>query len=207
VMQGTATVGAPGDVVELRAGEQRTFRSGAPAAPPPPASAPAAEQAAWLQAENDRLRQELENARLEGAVARGQVTQTQGVESRWPAQVPAGFAPAEFEANVRAAVAKVPELQVESIDCAEYPCVATFSSKLPTDVLGDIVKQGLTDPLSDGVSDQVWLGIMGSDSSEGSAQTSAVGLALLPPGERDDALHTRTDWRAKTLLESVATDE
>lgn len=189
--------------VDLRTGEV-TVHAGraavgdvaldAPRAAPP---SDAAERVAWLESENRRLQDELDRERIASAVARGRVSEAQGTPRPWPASVPAGFAPAEFEATVRAAAAEA-GLELHDVDCAEFPCIATFvladGPLEPRDQM-----QALTDALGD--EHNVWVGVSSRESPDASGSAAAVSFS--PPGA-DGALTRRTSFRADALLEALA---
>lgn len=192
VLEGTATVGAGGEQVTVAAGETRSFPVGGAAAAEPPKSAPIAERVAWLEGENERLRGALAQSQLEGALARGQVAQATGSPFPWPADVPPGFAPEDFEASIRAAAAKHPELRVEEIDCGEFPCMVSFTGGDARTLAGGVERDG-----------GEW--VMASVTDRGDEPTTVSVLAFIPPGyEENPDLQVRMEWRGKALMSGLA---
>ncbi|MCA9495077.1 MAG: hypothetical protein KC621_34350, partial [Myxococcales bacterium] len=210
VTEGSATVG--GDApIELGPGERKVVQVGGPriervAAPIAlPAGATDAERVAALQAENEALRAELEELRFSEGVARGQLAASQGDPSEWPDEVPAGFAPEAFEANLRAAIAQFPGVEVHALDCGEYPCVAalTVDGSLQDwqDKLRELPKAMPQDLYGDA---GVWMGMAQMD-HDGASQ-GAIGLSFMPQGEQGEPVRQRTNFRGQTLMQELETE-
>jgi ferric-dicitrate binding protein FerR (iron transport regulator) len=205
VLQGHATVTAPdGARIELDAGERHVVDAGGGGGGlqvvQTSFTGTAEERAAALQAEVTRLEQELAAAKFEGAVARGQIAREQGEPVPWPKEVDPDFLPAAFEANLRAELAKIPGLEIHALDCEEFPCVVTLFGQGD---FGEQLKQ-LPETLTSSYYPEsgVWMGVANSTDEKG--PRSAAGIAVLPPStEKDDALRTRTDFRAGNMLREL----
>lgn len=208
VLEGRALVTSPeGEAVALAPGDRqviappRAALAGlAPITETPPSEDPRTLEA--LEAENAQLRQQLAEAQFSSAVARGQVARSQGDPSPWPADLDPAWAPAAFEQHLRAEVAKIPGLELQQLDCEEFPCVATLLAK----DLGDDWQKKL-EQLPDNLTSThypdsgVWMGLANHKAQDGS-NTVGVSLALLPEAP-DEAVRTRTDFRAGTLLKEL----
>jgi hypothetical protein len=126
VYEGTAAVrAAGGDPVVVGAGQSRLF-GGAPGR----AGAAATDREALedrlvsLERELAATREALELEQFSGALARGQLEAEQGVPSPWPSTVPPGMTADRFAAELTSRLEGVPEVEIEVVDCAEYPCIA-----------------------------------------------------------------------------------
>lgn len=189
---------------DLNKGEERVIRPIIHSQPVSSIAAGAtdAQRVQALEAEIESLRQELAEAKFTGAVARGQVAQSQGEPSPWPVDVDPAYQPASFEANLRAEIEKIPGLTLHQLDCEEFPCVATLLGK---DANGDLEKQikALPESLQASYPNAgVWMGLAKMAGEDG--VQSAAGLALMPnDGKPNDTVRTRTDFRAGSLLRDL----
>ncbi|MCB9684219.1 MAG: hypothetical protein H6738_00285 [Alphaproteobacteria bacterium] len=211
VTDGHASVGGD-EPIELGPGERKVVRIGGPTTERPaiapvalPEGASDAEKVAALRAENEALRAELEELRFSEGVARGQLAASQGDPSEWPDDVPAGFAPEAFEANLRAAIAQFPGVEVHALDCGEYPCVAalTVDGSLQEwqDKLRELPKAMPQDLYGDA---GVWMGMAQMD-HDGVSQ-GAIGLSFMPQGEQGEPIRQRTNFRGQTLMQELETE-
>jgi hypothetical protein len=163
---------------------------------------------ARLQAENDAMAEALEASRFEGAVARGQLQAQQGEHQPWPADLDPSFAPEGIEATLAAVLADYPELSLAELDCSEYPCVARLDAAHAGDGFEGRVR-GFADALKGELAEDagLWLGIAKSEEDDGTA-SAAISMAVAPKGDlENEAILARTDYRAKTLMESGLQDQ
>lgn len=139
VYEGTAWL-APVDAdqggvgVLLREGQRHTVGpSGAANGPggpagPAPRVGDAGDPVARLEAEIAELREQLAQARLEAAVARGQLHADHGEALPFPEDVPPTFGVEAFEDELTRHFASLEEVEIEQVDCGEYPCLAVIRS-------------------------------------------------------------------------------
>ncbi|MCB9674017.1 MAG: hypothetical protein H6737_02815 [Alphaproteobacteria bacterium] len=215
VYEGTALVGSPdgGPPIEVRAGETHSIGprrvkrvvAGPDAAPPPADEAPAA-TIARLQAENDALREALHTSQFEGAVAKGQLEAHQGAPIPWPDKVPAGMEPDAFEAGLRKVLETHPDMELLSLDCGEFPCVAVLTGPAGDEGWQQRMQQVPKDFVAAqfGEDDPIGMQVMMAATDDNGAQTGAVGFAVTPEGPdtpQDPGLDTRTGYRTRSLLE------
>jgi hypothetical protein len=216
VERGTAVLHpANADEIVVAAGETHVVRSGrsdgapapVPASPAPitprPGETPL-QTIARLQERVGQLEAELTTARQAGGIARGQLEVEQGAASPWPDDAPAELKPDAFEATVRAAVAKVGGAVVETVDCAEYPCIAVIRPLELTEDwpkrfkgLGDGLIPSLTDPSTS---------INVSRFGDGDKEAGLMAIAVGRKGEleRGSPVNQRTDWRGQVIVEGLA---
>ncbi|MEM6929320.1 MAG: hypothetical protein AAF602_20445, partial [Myxococcota bacterium] len=149
VLEGSALVATDGAApVTLEPGSPHAF--GTPSAEPLP-EAPAARAAvlqarlADLTAQLDATRQELAASSFSRDLAQGQLEMLQGSESPWPDDVRESLTPERFEEALREQLADVDGVDVDRLDCDEYPCVAVL--RLAED--GDL--EGWNEPEADGI--------------------------------------------------------
>lgn len=210
VYEGKATLDLGDGPVVVEAGDSRTIvperRVVARAVVDDPSLTPE-QRVAALQAENAALRAELEEAKFTGAVARGQVAATQGEPIAWTDDVPAAYRPDAFEATLRAEVGKVPGFKVDTVDCSEYPCIATIVAANAGPNWQDQAKgvaEAISDTLPDGAG--TWLAMMAAEDDAG-VTTGGIGMSFTPRGDKElganDAVRTRVDFRGQSLLKDL----
>lgn len=114
----------------VSAGETRSFR--APTAPSSPSVARAPhtspdERIQALEAELMEAKRALGEQRFATALLEGQLKAGQGEPVPWPVDgVPADFRPDVFEARLAEKIAGIDDLEIDRVDCSEYPCLATL---------------------------------------------------------------------------------
>lgn len=151
------------------------------------------------------LEAELARLRLENQLASGRLLAHEGKPYDWPAETPAGFRPAEFEARVRAAAGVVPGAEVVAVDCDEYPCIAVLRSategKEGMDSLSGVQESMQKDPAFGGEVSVVGMGYANED--EKGDVVRLYGFSLLPGKKEDPDLSTRIQFRADGLLKDT----
>ncbi|HMV66940.1 MAG TPA: hypothetical protein PKA64_08830 [Myxococcota bacterium] len=214
VERGQAIVRADGaEEIVVPAGETHVVRGGrAAVAMAPEAAAPIVPEPGEapsrtierLQARVGELEAELREARQAGGIARGQLEVEQGTPSRWPDDVPDVLRPAAFEQTVRDAVTRLGGAVVETVDCAEYPCIAVIRPVDLTEdwprrlkVLGDDLIPSLDDPSTS---------INVSRFGDGDKEAGLMAIAVARHGEleRGTPVNQRTDWRGQSIIEGLA---
>lgn len=207
VDQGTAAVGPVNEQVVLTAGEQRTVQGPAPErAPSATRELPADATVEELRAEVRSLEAEVERLRFSEQLARGQLAGMQGEAVPWPEDVPAAFRAESLGRALEDVAAKYPGLQVDTLDCAEFPCVAILKTDGPLDAWKGRLQQ-IPEALqaTTGASGDVMMSI--SQSEDDGVSKGAVMLAVAPEDTLgDSAVGQRTKFRGETLL-SEALDE
>ena len=88
---------------------------------------PGAAGQAALQARVSELEQQLAAERFKGALLSGQLAAAGALATPWPDDVPPGYGPAEFEATLRSKIEAFEDLDVETVACSAYPCIAVLS--------------------------------------------------------------------------------
>ena len=139
VIEGTALVtGADADTGHLvTSGAAATFGPGGAAidAPPPRGTtedAPAARatalrtRIAQLEGELQSTREELAAQSFTAELAAGQLAQLQGSPSAWPEDVPESMTPERFEEELATRIAELEGVEIDHVDCTEYPCIAAM---------------------------------------------------------------------------------
>lgn len=128
VYEGTALVRAAGhDPVTIGAGQTRLFGGGSPSGAAAPTDREALEhRLGELEKELAATREALQLEQFSGAIARGQLAAVQGTPAPWPADVPPAMTADRFAAELAARLAEFPQVEVEVVDCAEYPCIAAL---------------------------------------------------------------------------------
>ncbi len=200
VDQGTAIVHAPGkEPVTVTTGQTRTIGKPVKVAPTP----------TW-PGENRRiteLEHELAGLKLQHAFAEGQLNSVNGAPQEFPADLPPAYGPAEFERNVRAGLRGVPGVDLLSMNCEEYPCIAI----LRTSDTGDDWGKKLGEL---GVS--IKEGAYGEDAAihedsellhgpNGDVRVMAFSTA--PAGGEDENVSTRRAYRVAELLNAIGDRE
>jgi hypothetical protein len=155
-----------------------------------------------LERQVEELRQALAEAEFTSAVARGQLTASQGEPAAWPDDLPEAYRQEAFERNLAATIAELPGAEIHAVDCSEYPCIATLQVDDPPDGWEKQVEQyleKLTDsryPKSD-----TWMAIAKAD-ADGTV-VGSVGLAITPEYSLSEELRTRTQFRVTSLLGEI----
>jgi ferric-dicitrate binding protein FerR (iron transport regulator) len=212
VYEGTAVVRAAsdgGEPVVVEAGE--THRRAPPGATKPRPVAPAATAAERL-AEVTRLEQELTEAKqalaeseFAGALTRGQLQALQGTPSPWPDDVAPALAPEAFRAGLEARLAELgDDVEIASVDCDEYPCVAAIQK------VGDADDSDWNDRLRDSVSgwlqteipEDLSVSVNTSRFTDGDRVEQYV-IFGAHQGERDSDVGRRTEFRIDAVVDEL----
>jgi hypothetical protein len=207
VYEGTAILEGPEGPTTLQAGETQTLA--APQGDEGPAVArrsqergPASDPVT-LQAELSQLREENARLRTEAEIARGQLSTHEGQPQPWPADLSADYRPAAWEARVRAEVAKVPGVEVDRVDCEEFPCITVLKAAGGTP--GDKRFEGLLEslaPRDSGNAVAAWASEQqGRDDTE---PTQLFALVNIPGESMNPDVQLRTKHRVDQALEELA---
>ena len=157
---------------------------------------------AALERQVEELRQALAEAEFTSAVARGQLTASQGEPAEWPADVPEAYRQAAFERNLASTISELPGAEIHAVDCSEYPCIATLKVDEPAEGWEKQVELYLEKlaashyPESD-----TWMAIAKAD-ADGTVY-GGVGLALTPEYTLSEEIRTRTQFRVTSLLGEI----
>lgn len=207
VYEGTAILEGPEGPTTLQAGETQTLS--APQGDEGPAVARRSQQRgptsdpAELQAELSELREENARLRTEAEIARGQLSTHEGQPQPWPADLPADYRPAAWEARVRAVVATVPGVEVDRVDCEEFPCITVL--KAAGGQPGDKRFEGLLEslaPRDSGNAVAAWASEQqGRDDAE---PTQLFALVNIPGEAMNPDVQLRTKHRVDEALEELA---
>lgn len=185
---------------EIGPGERRIVSGHPrPAGPGARGSAPAAADGADADATD--LQQRVSELELQLALARGQIAAIEGTPQPWPADLPAAYSAAGFEATARSVSAAVPGTKLVSVDCSEYPCLAFFTTDQPGDDWGREVAAAF--PGSDGEHTSVWQ--MSSATDHDGVARGVTGISVTQPTEADDAraISQRLQTRAQPVMEEL----
>jgi hypothetical protein len=150
-----------------------------------------------------QLRADLDRAKMERAVAVGQLRRVEGEVQPWPADVPAAYRPEAFQRFVTDRAATIPNAEVLVVDCEEFPCLAVLQSHGEGDGWEKAlaaVHQDLPKEMGDAS-----VMALGSESMSdvGTARLYAVGIA---PGEIDADRRKRLKARADAAMEDLAAE-
>lgn len=201
VLEGTARIG-DADAVEVSAGQEHTVRPDAELSSRTPRrkvvhhddrGATDAEAQERIEA----LEAELAELKLRQAYTSGRLKATQGEPVDWPADLPAAFGPDGFRAGIEGLVADTEGLELLSVDCDEFPCLAYIRSDLPRDADLREVYGPFRDSFEGDVS--VLLGNNRTDNEHGSLDLHTI--AVYPEAADDDAVRTRVQFREQAGLE------
>jgi hypothetical protein len=202
VEEGSAVVRPEGaGVVYLAAGERWGEERAAGDAPVTPivSTGSTSSEVARLQQEVEALRKALEQSRVVGVVAQGQLAATQGDPVPWPAQVLPGLEPDLLHAAVLDVLDGVDRVVLQDFDCSEYPCLTLLRVQAAEEVVSELVAP---------VIDEVTQGVPGATVSVWSHHfrgpgggVSLVGFAVAPGKDlhRDGEVGVRLAFRADTL--------
>lgn len=163
---------------------------------PKPLDLPAA------QARIRDLESQLAAAKLDAGLSHGALTTHEGTPQRWPDDASAPFRPDAFRARLEEAVRGVPGAAIAEVDCDEFPCVAALATVSEAedwaDSLGAVQKSMSADPRFGAVG----VTAMAQETNDGELQHRLYVFALSPAGADSDA-QTRTQYRAKSLLDQL----
>ncbi len=196
VNSGTAVLTAPGEEpVTVATGQTRTV--GAPQAQAP---APA------KQGDDPRiaaLEAELTGLKLQRALQQAQLNGVNGTPVQFPANLPAAFSPAEFERNVRDGLRGKPGVELLSMNCEEYPCIAV----LRTSNTGADWGQDLS-ALGSSIRDEAYGEDAGihedSELRHGpDGDLRVMAFSTTAPGSEDENTGTRRAYRVKQLMDAL----
>jgi hypothetical protein len=191
-----------GTGIDLRAGETRSVTTAVGL----PAQRPAPKNEEQLRAQVDSLQKELDRARFEQALAKGQIAQHEGKARDFPEDLPDVLRPAGFGAALKDLVAGVEGASLLSVDCSEYPCVALVEFADDEGLGRSGLEQGIESKL--GLVDpavSVWAANVQRDDDELYLAALAVypstGSGALPPGSTEQA--TRDKYRVESLFQDT----
>ncbi len=201
VLEGTARVHhGDGPAVHLVAGQTHGVGHAAaatPEAPPRTAASPSGDPA-----------KELAALKLEHAITVGQLRALGGQPQTWPANLPEAFRPGPFERFVRERAAGIPDAQVVTMDCDEYPCIAIVRSNSTANDWQDGLMPLHHDLASTPFGDDVQVIGYGTQHDDGTHDVRLYAFSVVP-GENEPAdgeLRSRLDVRVRGDLQG-ATEE
>lgn len=210
VQQGSAVLRREGvELARLDAGERWQGERQPVAAPAVQPAAPTgalANEVQRLRAELAAVKAELEQVRVLGVVAEGQLVATRGEPVPWPSSVLPGLLPDALQASVLDALDAVDQIALEDLDCSEYPCLALLRVDAAEPLVHDLVTP---------VVDAVTQGVPGATVSVWSHHfrgagggVSLVSFAVAPSKDlhRDGVVGVRLAYRADTLATDHARD-
>ena len=213
VQQGTAMVTGPdGSSVQVEAGDRYETVAGgeAPAAAGTgtrrveiPADASPEVQVAALRRENAQLQEELDGLRFEAKMARGQLARVVGEPAEWPDNPPAALSPETFESTLKEMLEGREGVELVSVDCSEYPCVARLSSD-DFEGRGDPFTEELGERFGTALGEDMggMLVMAGeSEGEDGELHPSVIGLAVLPSEDPDGSLQKRAAMRVQEAMD------
>ncbi len=198
--------------IEVAAGEAHTLGTPRPPATPmrvkigeAPAGETPEQAVERLTAERDALVQALSTSKFEGAMVKGQLAAHQGEPIGWTDDIPKRFHPAAVEAGIESFLADHEDVELSSLDCSEFPCIATFQPLHPGDA---------TDPMAAartlpseyakalfGEGSQVMASVAQAD-GEGLDPTTMISVAAVPAeGFENEDWQTRTQYRTQNITE------
>jgi anti-sigma factor RsiW len=210
VQEGTATVRADGAApVAIPAGQQHTIpsRTAPPLAParvvapvtesPPPSTAE-------LQARIAHLEQALAASEAVAAISRGQLALAQGGDPvPWPTSTAEALQPEAFRASLDAFAAEQEGLEVVTVDCDEYPCVALVRLDDADAELRDVLQPHL-DQLVDSMGGGA-VSVSASNHAWDDQEVQLVGFAIAEPDQMGPGseLGKRIQYRSELLTDEV----
>lgn len=150
------------------------------------------------------LASEVERLRFENELLRGQLALHEGVPAPWPDALPEALRRDRFAAHAKDVVEGVEGLELLSVDCSEFPCLAVLTAVDPSD------EEGLKEDLrafSEGLGAPVDgprrnLVSVARNESEAGSSVLAV-LSILPGEEADAGLQERIRQRTSALEEEA----
>lgn len=144
--------------------------------------------------ELDRL--ERENARLEqeNAMVLGSLSTNQGQPMAWPDDLPTALGPDAFRTSVRQTLIVLPDVDLVTVDCSEYPCLAVVQTHDHEPGWEQTVL-GPAQTMADGMGGQ--LRLVGTDDTNSPAMQ--LSFAVLPPDADANELNARLSYRASVL--------
>ena len=209
VYEGRARLTPPGEAaVDIGAGESRTLDApgSEPHRAPSVADAPAA-RTDRDRSQDDRiadLEAQLDEARFSMGLVRGQLAKLQGKPTAWPEDLRPAYQPDAMRAFAQEAAQGMPGVEVASVDCDEYPCIAVFRTanagegwEAPfQELTGNLEAHGF-----EGESSVMGMA-MGIDGEEGAV--NLYGLVVGQGDQFDEATQERTRYRADGLMRDLA---
>ena len=206
VYEGTAVVrAAAGDPVVIGAGQTRLFGGAGAGASAAPTDREALEKRlAELERELGATREALQLEQFSGALARGQLAAEQGVPAAWPANVPAAMSSDRFAGELSARLEGIPNIEVEVVDCAEYPCIAAIHYLGPDQSLewGNDVADRIGAWVKDAYGDDHSLSLNRSKFVSDDREARYIVFGAHGASE-DPNLADREKWRMGTLVEQL----
>ena len=117
VDQGSAIFRSPGsEPVTVTSGQTRTLGQ--------PKAQPRSRVVGGADPRIADLEHELAGLKLQHAFQQAQLNSANGTAAEFPENLPAAYRPEEFERNIRAALQGAPGVDLMSMNCEEYPCIA-----------------------------------------------------------------------------------
>jgi hypothetical protein len=206
VYEGTAVVrAAGGDPIVVGAGQSRLFGGAGGDASASAGDREALEhRLAELERELDKTREALRLEQFSGALARGQLAAEQGSPAAWPPDVPAAMSTERFASELAARLEGIPDVEVEVVDCAEYPCIAALRFRGPDQSLewgndvADRISSWVTEVYGDDHSLSLNRSKFVSDDREARYIVFGARAASEDPNVAD-----REKWRMSSLVEQL----
>lgn len=153
------------------------------------------------------LQADLQRAKLEAALTRGQLDRFVGKPAEFPADTPAAMRPDAFADTIRQILAdtQVPAHLVDA-DCSEFPCIAWLEPEHPEDRYDQIA------PLGEKLSASYYgdnAGIMGMGTQRSTPQgdETLFAVAVVPGGATGPELSARVQQRVQDYDEAHAPDD
>ncbi|NOY26490.1 MAG: hypothetical protein GXP62_11510 [Oligoflexia bacterium] len=147
--------------------------------------------------ELDRL--ERENARLEqeNAMVRSSLAAKQGPPMAWPDDLPPALGADAFPSSVRQALADLPNVDLVTVDCSEYPCLAVVLTH-SQDPGWEQTVLGPAQMMADGMDGE--LRLVGMEDADGPVTQLSFTVLPTDAGTDIDTLSARVGARANELM-------
>jgi len=210
VLQGSAWVWSEdGSRVEVTAGQTHTTATDAqepklrfvvPAAPP---GETPEEAVVRLEATVAALTSARDQAQFTGAVAQGQLVAHVGTPQEWPADLPPGYAADDMRARVDAVLEAHPDIELEEMDCSEYPCITIFRPLDSSEGWEERMKPAAM-AMAEGLEDP-GLSVAMSMVDNGGESIALLGVTVSPPEDTQGSTEVgaRTKFRTSSLMEAL----
>jgi hypothetical protein len=222
VEQGTATLTTPGDLPKVLSSGQHVLITGQQLlssgsqhqltrnlslqVAATQASTDSIGEISRLRARITELETALATSQTVGSFVQGQLVATRGEAVPWPEMVEPGMEPDLFHAAVLDTMDGVQDIEVQDVDCSEYPCLALLRVHAPEELVTDLVN-----PLIDAIAAEIpgtSVSVFSHRFRGPAGGVSLVGFAVAPGQDlhRDGDVGVRLGFRADTLATDHARD-
>lgn len=152
----------------------------------------------------EALEQALLQESFEGQLKDGRIVSHEGVPQAFPDDLDPSYAPNAYEAALLQAIEDNGEGELVSLDCSEFPCLATLTIDGHDDNWSDAL-QPIAESLVQGEGDGLNIWASGFRTDEG--QHNYWSFAITPElYQDDDALDQRTEYRMMAVVDDLAAD-